>query len=220
MAARKAVRKAAPKKKTVTRSVPKPSGAAKASATAKPSKRAGLRKVSEAPTRSRSPKAGKAVRAAKSPRGKPARAKAVAEPLVVAVGDWVLLRGDYDGQPSGMRIEGGSEATEGLVCSIREIGTGKLVAKTKEQPERYLLEVLNQRTFRSQFSSSRNTGGPGVQALRSPAWSKLRQVLQDSAKHRRLYSYASGGLPNDVFGSLLDGWRVVRVRAAAVELRQ
>ena len=218
MATRKAVRKTAPKKK-VTRPVRKASGTAKASAASKSSKIARAQKVSRAPTPAKSPKAVKAVRALKSPRGKPVKRKAAVVPLVVAVGDWVLVRADNDGRPSGLRIEGDGEATEGIVCSIREIATGKLVAKTKQEPERYLLEVLHQRTFRSQFSSSRNTGGPGVQALRSPAWSRLRQILQESAKQRRFYSYASGGLPNEVFGSLLDGWRVVRVRAAAVELR-
>lgn len=221
MATRKAVQKTAPKKK-VMRTVPKASKAAKASMAAEPSKTARARKVPKAANPSKSPRIVKAVSALKGPRGKPAKrkAKAVVVPLVVAVGDWVLVRADSSGLPSGLRTEGDGEAAEGIVCSIREIATGKLVAKTRDEPGGYLLEVLHQQTFRSQFSSSRNAGGPGVQGLRSPAWSKLRQILQDSAKQRRLYSYGSGALPNEVFGSLLDGWRVLRVRAAAVELRQ
>jgi hypothetical protein len=219
VATRKAVPETAPKKK-VKSPVLEASKAAKASMAAESSKTARTQKVARAAKRSNAPKAAKAVRALKSPRGRPAQRKIPVVPLVVAVGDWVLLRGDSDGRPPGLRTEGDGEATEGIVCSIRQIATGKLVAKTKEEPGGYLLEVLHQRTFRSQFSSSRNAGGPGAQALRGPAWSSLRQILQEAAKQRRFYSYASGRLPNEVFGSLLDGWRVVRVRAAAVELRQ
>ena len=197
MATRKAARKAAPKR------------------AAKAAKRPALKAA-------RAAKASKAPKVRKPLKPKPSKCRpAPGPPAVVAVGDWVLVRSSDGSGPVGLRIEGDGEATEGIVCSIREIASGKLVAKTKGEPGGYLLEVLHHRTFRPQFSSNRNTGVSGrAQALQNVPWARLREILRESAKQHRLYSYASGGLPNEVFGSLLDGWRVVRVRAASVELRQ
>jgi len=210
--------KAAPKSKP--RTVPKKKAkAAPKSKIARPAKTApGALK----PTRAAQAAPAKAKKVSKRPppKRRPAKRKVVLSPSPVAVGDWVLVKSG-EGGPGGLRIEGDSEATEGIVCSVREIATGKLVAKTTDDLGGFLLEVLHHRTFRPQFSSIRNTGAPaGLRPTRSAASGRLRDILRDSATHRRFYSYASGGLPNEVFGALLDGWRVVRVRATSVEPRQ
>jgi hypothetical protein len=173
---------------------------------------------------------------ARAPRGRrPGQVKARAKPArkagrpkrppVVGVGDSVLVRVDEVNPARAGRDEArppqGGEATEGLVCSIREIATGKLVGKTKGALTEYVLEVLHQRTFKSQFSSSQNTGGRrGPNDVSSnPAWVKLRGLLREMAARSEFVSQASGGLSQQVFGSLLDGWRMVKVRAQMVELR-
>jgi hypothetical protein len=141
-------------------------------------------------------------------------------PPFVAVGDWISLRPGA-GQLGSLATDQDGEVTQGIICSIREIATGKMVAKSKEDLGRYLLEVLHLRTFRPQFSSNRNVGpASGSQVVKSPAWRRIQEILRNAAKERRFFSYATGGLPNELFGSLLDGWRVVRARAAAVEYRE
>ncbi len=151
------------------------------------------------------------------------KTKRAQAPPVVTVGDAVLLR---SGEPNRIgrydaRLAGVGEATEGLVYSIREIATGKLVGKTKGELEGYVLEVLHQRTFRPQFSSNQNTGGRRgpSDAASNPALVRLRAMLRELAHGNRFVSQASGALSAEAFGPLLDGWRVVKVRAQMVELQ-
>jgi hypothetical protein len=107
------------------------------------------------------------------------------------------------------------EGAEGIVCSIREIATGKLVAKTRAPLHQYVFEVLHDRTFRPAFSSTSNvgaakgTGEPG----RSSAWRRVREMLREMSARNEFLVPGSEA----VFGSLLDGWRVVKVRARAEE---
>lgn len=183
---------------------------------AKPAVRAKVKQ-----TVKRAPRAGRKSSSARR-KAAPVRRKA-APPPVVSVGDAVVMQvgevnqiGRYD--PRLARADSGAEATEGIVCSIREITTGKLVGKTKGDLTGYVLEVLHQRTFRPQFSSNRNVAGMRGGGADSPARAKLQALLRQIAQANRFVSHASGGLPNEVFGPLLDGWRVIKVRAQMVEV--
>ena len=159
----------------------------------------------------------------KRPRRQPARKPG--PPPVVSVGDSVLIQAGESGRPeaSGARpagLESALQGMEGLVCAIREIATGRLVGKTAGPLEGYVLEVLHQRTFRPEFSSNRNTGGARgpTPVAGGPAWAKVRELLRDMSRRSQFISQASGQLSGEPFDSLLDGWRVVKVRAQMVEL--
>ncbi len=140
----------------------------------------------------------------------------------VAVGDAVKLPaearnliGRYD--PSTARRVLGAESVEGLVCSIRTIKTGKLVAKTRGDLSRYVLEVIHSETFR-RGPPFQSADAPGAaRPMESPLWQRLRALLQEAAGKKQLLSVASGGLSEEPYKSLLDGWRVVKVKAALVE---
>ncbi len=112
-----------------------------------------------------------------------------------------------------------SEALEGIVSSIREIATGKLVAKTTGDLAHYVLEVVHSQTFQLHYASDRNTGGPrGAEDFRqSPIWRSLRSVLRQMAAAKRLVSVSQGGATEEPLRSLLDGWRVVKVKARQAE---
>lgn len=232
MATKKAARKAKPEKK-LKRSAPKKKQAKPALARKpkpaprkKPARIAPDRKLAKTAPGKKPARIAPDKKLAKPAPGKkfrrvaPRIRKPLPPPPFVAVGDWVSLR-PGGAQPGALPIERDGEVAQGIICSIREIATGKLVAKTRDELEGYLLEVLHHRTFRPQFSSSRNVGPATAGTIaRSPAWRKMQEILRNAAKERRFFSYATGGLPNELFGSLLDGWRVVRVRAAAVESRE
>ncbi len=105
------------------------------------------------------------------------------------------------------------------MCAIRDIRTGKLVAKTRGALSGFVLEILHTQTFRFQFSSERNAAGSvGSEALTdNPLWLKLRALLQEMAARREFASVGPGALLQEPFASLLDGWRVVKVNAEMVE---
>jgi hypothetical protein len=113
----------------------------------------------------------------------------------------------------------GAEGIEGIVCSIRDIRTGKLVAKTRGDLTGFVLEILHTQTFGPQYSSERNTAGASGSSAPSdsPVWLKLRGVLQELASRRELVSASAGVLSREPFAELLDGWRVVKMKAEAVD---
>ncbi len=110
------------------------------------------------------------------------------------------------------------DAVEGIVCSIRDISSGKLLAKTRGELDGYMLEILQDRTFLPQFSANKNSGGPkGTAVVReNPNWVRVRNVLLDMTGRSELISQASGGFGSEPFSALLDGWRVVKLRANLV----
>lgn len=159
----------------------------------------------------------------KRPRRQPVRKPG--PPPVVSVGDSVLIQAGESGRPGASEarpagLESALQGMEGLVCAIREIATGRLVGKTAGPLEGYVLEVLHQRTFRPEFSSNRNTGGArgSTPVAGGPAWAKVRELLRDMSRRSQFISQALGQLSGEPFDSLLDGWRVVKVRAQMVEL--
>jgi hypothetical protein len=153
------------------------------------------------------------------------RPRAAKGPDPVGVGDAVRMPTEasntfrhYDPR---QEIAGrGAGAIEGLVCAVREVATGKLVAKTKGPLSGYVLEVLHDRTFHPQFSGNINSGGPKgpIVARENAKWARIRGSLTEMAKSGKLVSQASGALGAEPFAGLLDGWRVVKLHADLVEL--
>ncbi|MFB3880412.1 MAG: hypothetical protein ACE149_04070 [Armatimonadota bacterium] len=139
----------------------------------------------------------------------------------VAIGDAVRISasnliGRYD--PS-VALERGGEVIEGLVSSIRQISTGKLVPKTTADLSGYVLEVVHTQTFRPHLASDANTGGARASddARESPAWHRLQTALRAMAGSKRLVSISTGGISDGSIRPLLDGWRVVKVKAQHAE---
>ena len=142
----------------------------------------------------------------------------------VAIGDAVRipaqernLIGRYD--PRSSQDGRGGEGIEGVVCSVREIKTGRLVPKTSGDLSDYVLEVVHSQTFRLHYGSDRNTGGPrGPEDFReNPVWQRLRVALREMAADKKLVSISVGAMWGEPLRSLLDGWRVVKVKAQHVE---
>lgn len=112
-----------------------------------------------------------------------------------------------------------SEPIEGLVCSIREVSTGQLTAVASGRLDQFVFEILHSRTFNPRFSSEHNVGGARVArpVQEYDRWKRLRQRLRESAEKGQLLSHASQGLVKEVLGTMLQGWRVTKVRTDAIE---
>jgi len=225
---KKAQKSAARKKKTAAKPKKKTAAKPKRKAAAKPKKKAAARakKTGRAPSRKKAAKGGaKKVKKAKKAKKKAIRQPRKKKPLKrVAVGDVVTVptenRGAGEGGVGSWAARGPAEAILGLVCSIRAIATGKLVSKTRGDLSGYVLEVIHSESFLSQgVVSSVNRGGARRlrQLRQSPAWSETRALLRELAGKQDLVSAASGRLSQEPFGSLLDGWQVMKVKADAVE---
>ncbi len=142
----------------------------------------------------------------------------------VGVGDVVRLPSDIHNEikrydPRMARAARAPEGIEGIVCSIRNIATGKLVPRTRGDLNGFVVEVLHTHTFHFQFSSDKNRAGLAgpVAATDSPLLHKIRALLAEMVARKKLVSGASGLLSEEPFASLLDGWRVVKMTAEAVE---
>jgi hypothetical protein len=223
-AAAKPKKKAAakPKKKAAAKPKKKAARAKKTARTARTKKKGARRKTGRAPSAKKAAK-GRAKKVKKAKKAKKAiRRPRKKKPLKrVAVGDVVTVPTENrgEGDVGSWAATGPAEAILGLVCSIRAIATGKLVSKTRGDLSGYLLEVIHGESFLSQGVSSVNRGGPRRlrQLRQTPAWSETRALLRGLAGKQDLVSASSGRLSQDPFGSLLDGWQVMKVKADAVE---
>jgi hypothetical protein len=123
----------------------------------------------------------------------------------------------YD--PRLLREEGASRQIEGIVLSIREIATGKLVPLATGNFNQYVLEIIHNRSFDPTFASLQNAGKvvPGERNRISPLWQKVQLGLRQMAKERKLISLADGSFSASPINALLDGCRIVKVRADEVE---
>jgi hypothetical protein len=158
-----------------------------------------------------------------------AKAKSSRRPKAraIAVGDVIRLPAEernqiirYDPQVGGSKR--GVGGIEGIVCVIRQIATGKPMRQTRGPLAGFVLEILHSRTFDSQFSAPRNTGGakaPGA-VSESPTWARTRDALREMKTKGQLVGDVSALLRSDPFSSLLDGWRVVKVRADLVDIQE
>ena len=210
-----AVKKASSKKAAVKKTVKKaaPKAAAKKAVAKKAVKKAAKKVVSKkAAARKKAP-----VKRKLRPRK---LVKKMPVPRAISVGDAVMLPSGVQNQirryDAHATLGGrGTEAVSGLVCSIRQVATGKFTAKTRGDLKDYVLEILHSRTFETQFSSATNTGGPkGPEVVSdNPSWSRLQSILRQQAQRKQLASYGSGNAAREVFGPLLDGWRLVKMKA-------
>ena len=184
------------------------------------------RKLTHVPTRKTTRKKTTSARS-KSKTKRKGKPKPKRPAVTVTVGDAVRLPADTSNQiarydPRYGGAARGTEAIEGIVCSIRHIASGKLAPATQGDLQGYVLEVLHSRTFTPQYSSHKNTGGPrGPERITDgPSWKRIRALLREMASKRQFVSAAPGGLSGEPFASLLDGWRVIKLRAELIELAE
>lgn len=109
------------------------------------------------------------------------------------------------------------EPVDGLILSIREIATGKLMASTTGDLEGFVIEILSERTFNSRFSSLINAPRGSEQPSATPRWRRLREVLREAAAQGQLFSAA---MPGNPLAKYLDGWKVIKVRSNEIETQE
>jgi|WetSurMetagenome_2_1015567.scaffolds.fasta_scaffold410476_2 hypothetical protein len=156
---------------------------------------------------------------------KVAKSKKTKNPLtLLAPGDAVRLSlrvhnrfSGYD--PRQKREDSTSRQIEGIILAIREIATGKLAALASGDFSQYVLEVIHNRSFDPSFASTQNAGKviPGERGRISPLWQKVQQAIKQMAKEHKLVSISGGGFSGSPISGLLDGFRVVKVRADEIE---
>ncbi len=127
----------------------------------------------------------------------------------VAVGDEIhVLEAGLPEQYKRLAVSRGRSVLSGIVCSIRNVKTGKLVPKAAGRMSDYVLEILDTQTFDPAFSSARNTGGPAPKQA-------VAQAVKKAAQAGRLMSDAAGSLREGPLARL-DGWRIVKFVASEV----
>ena len=147
--------------------------------------------------------------------------KAVVSPI--AVGEHVRLKTFLANlhqtyQVNDSQLAFRREAVNGLVMSIRDIKTGHLVAATDGKTQGYVFELLFDNTFSSRYASIRNAPRNVERATATPAWQRIRETLRELATKEELVSTSTPGFMIDSpFSKLLDGWKVVKVRADELE---
>lgn len=109
-------------------------------------------------------------------------------------------------------------ATEGLVCSIRQVATGEFVATAAGNLRQYVLEILVNRTFHPAFASAQNLGpNPVPRVMDNPVWRSVRDRLVSLRNQGQL----PGGGPAVLSGplkDLIDTWGLMRVRTKALQM--
>jgi hypothetical protein len=211
------------KKTAKTKKAKKTAKTEKAKKTAKTKKAKKTAKTEKAKKTAKTKKAKKTKKVKKTQR---AAKKARKRPVVrsVSVGDLVRLPPDAYRALQGYASTSGAEARSaeavvGVVCSVRNISTGNLVTQTRGDLTGYVLELIHAQTFRPHYGSDQNTGGPrGPEDIReNPVLNRLRRTLNELARKGHRINTAGEGLGEEPLKSLLDGWRVVKVKAEVVE---
>jgi hypothetical protein len=121
----------------------------------------------------------------------------------------------------------GFEPVQGIVTSIREIATGRLIGLATGDLRQYVLELVVDECFDRSYSSETNCEGPkGPDRITDNSiWRHLRGELRQRAERREFQPYAPIALPGAPAGggiaqslsSILDGWRIIKVRAPTLE---
>ena len=139
--------------------------------------------------------------------------------LTLTVGDYVRLKSRAANQHQSFQLNHEElstqfESVDGIVLSIREIATGRLLAATEGGLDGYVIELLNERSFSPRFASQRNAPRGTDHPTAAPAWARLRQALRQAADSGMLYSSSMPTLfTESPLAKLLDGWRVLRIRS-------
>jgi hypothetical protein len=140
-----------------------------------------------------------------------------------AVGDEVRLAADVRNEHARYEHFSVSERTrepvDGLVVAIREISSGQRVKVAAGDARRYVFDILHDQTFDPSFSSKGNSQGASVGRVQdSQTFSRMQRALRE--RSGKSEQSADEMLLNPPLSTLLDGWRLVRVCAARVDVKE
>lgn len=169
--------------------------------------------------KTKAPAASKKIAAAKAKK----RPRVNVQPRMLAPGDEVRVplrvHNSYPGyDPRSLAEDVPTRAIEGIILSIRDIATGHLVPLATGNFDQYVLEIIHNRSFDAAFGSQQNSSKmpPGSPPQASPLWNKSCMLIKQLAAERKLISSADGSVYKSPLANLLDGWRIVKVRADQV----
>jgi len=140
-----------------------------------------------------------------------------------AVGDAVRVPADirnefarYEHSPG---MEGTREPLDGLVVSIREISSGQRIKVAAGDARRYVFDLLHDQTFDPHLSAKANSQGVTAGRVHeSPVYGKVQAALREQSRRGTTAAYDT--LSQPPLSSILDGWRLVRVCAADVDVTE
>ena len=140
-----------------------------------------------------------------------------------AVGDEVRLAADVRNEYSRYEHAPGNERTrepvDGLVVAIREISSGQRVKVAAGDARRYVFDVMHNQTFDPRFSSKGNAQDASAGRVQdSQAFTRVQSALRE--RSGKSEQSADELLLNPPLSALLDGWRLVRVCAGRVEVKE
>jgi hypothetical protein len=141
-----------------------------------------------------------------------------------AIGDEVRVpvevRNEFVGYEHSSGLEGTREPVGGLVVSIRDISSGERVKVAAGEARRYVLDLLHHQTFDPRVSSKTNSQGVTAGRVQEGStYAQVQKALRGQAA-RAASSTAADLLGQPPFSNILDGWRLVRVCAASVEVTE
>jgi len=141
-----------------------------------------------------------------------------------AIGDEVRVpvdvRNEFAGYEHSPGLEGAREPVDGLVVAIREISSGARVKVAAGDARRYVFDLLHDQTFDPRVSSKTNSQGVlAGRVQEGPTYAQVQEVLRGPAAKTRNFT-ARDLLGQPPFSNILDGWRLVRIRAARVEVKE
>ncbi len=135
----------------------------------------------------------------------------------LAVGDHVRLKARVANlhksfQVTGSEVASNYEPVDGLIFSIRNIGSGDLVAQAEGDLSNFVIELLINRTFNTKVASAKNAPRTSERETATPAYRRVRKALRDAAAAGQFFtsikpeSYLSSPLAKQ-----LDGWKIIKV---------
>ena len=140
-----------------------------------------------------------------------------------AVGDSARVpadtRNEFHGYERAPRAEASRQPIDGIIAAIREISSGQPVKVAAGDARRYVFDLLHDRTFDPRVSSKSNSAGAAPDRLEeSEMFVRVQGLLRQMAG-RAAPASGCDALGKPPLHGVLDGWRLIRVWAAHVQVR-
>ena len=134
----------------------------------------------------------------------------------LTIGDRVRLKSRMANEYLSMRDANGEMASarepmEGMVFSIRDVATGRLVAEATGDLTQYVIEIVYDHTFNARYASLRNAPRGSDSIYGTPGWKKMQAALRAAAQKGELFATGMMKAADPTILSLLDGWKVVKI---------
>lgn len=141
-----------------------------------------------------------------------------------AVGDQVRVptdvRNDFRPYEHSPGTPGARQPLDGTLIAIREISSGRPVKVAAGDPRGYVFDILDDRTFDPRVAAKANSQGAiSGQVRTSAAFHRVQQAIRQRTG-RTAPVNGAGALAESPLHGLLDGWRVVRVCTAQIEVTE